>query len=93
MTEEAGDRNVVAVAVDFAGVVGEVVGEDKAFVAWDVVGDDGDAADSKKYYLGLGGAIEVWVDRFPSPVLLRGTRMLDSSRCNIASANHETRGN
>jgi hypothetical protein len=55
-------------------------------VAWDVVGDDRDAADSKC----LEGAIEVC---FPSPVLLRGIRILDSSRRNIASAKRETRGN
>lgn len=43
VTEEAVDQNVV----DFAGVVDEAVGEDKAFVEWHVVGDDGVAADSK----------------------------------------------
>lgn len=88
MPEEAGDQNVVA--VDFAGVVDE----DKAFVAWDVEGDDGVAADSKNYYLSLGGAIEEWVDRFPTPVLLlRGIRILDSSRRNIALAKRGSRGN
>jgi hypothetical protein len=89
VAEEAGDRNVV----DFAGVVGEVVDEDKAFVEGDVVvGDDGDAADSKDYYLSLGGGIVI--HRFPSAVLLlRGIRILDSSRGNIVKAKRETRGN
>jgi hypothetical protein len=72
------------------GVAGEVVDEDKAFVEGDVVvGDDGDA-DSKDYYVSLGGAIEV--HRFPSAVL-RGIRILDSSRGNIVTAKRESRGN
>jgi hypothetical protein len=76
----------------FVGVAGEVVDEDKAFVEGDVVagGDDGDAADSKDYYVSLGGAIEVHC--FPSAVL-RGIRILDSSRGNIVAANRESRGN
>jgi hypothetical protein len=89
VTEEAVDRNVVA------GVVGEVVGEDKAFAEGYVVGEDG-AADSKDSYLSLGVAIEARVDpRFPSPVVLLhwGIRILDSSRRNIVTAKRDSRGN
>jgi hypothetical protein len=87
------ETQLVAVTGEaFVEVAGEVVDEDKAFVEGDVavVGDDGDAADSKDYYVSLGGAIEVL--RFPSAVLL-GTRILDSSRGNIVTAKRESRGN